>query len=473
MNERKQRDEELSYIMKHKDRMKTSKAAREKSLHAFQAGLKEAGDLQKTIQKRQKLHQLVIGSTATVAAAGIAGLLIFNTTFLQDEKSLDERDIIIGGDESREIEPEEHLEVQKPAIENDFSVETVLDRASFDYNDLNRMGDFRIFNNTFTAKLPSSWSVTEKREEDVHSVEMTGPDSESMNLLLFNETMSKDEFDDEIQKVTSQFEQLNEITLAPEAVVEELRFNSRIGFPHQEVFPFEIDNARISVYIDEETERFIELYASELFGYPFIYIAELPLTDKESWSLPWIFLTYLMVEPPFTIPGTVGEFHPQYGRPLEKRVVIGIGAFGLEQVDVKLFEIEELKMTGYLPVNTEVRRIEHDYFIEWRFTEPGVSKNSFYSFGKLKEGFPLDQGKDIMFDAFNIYLDYQEDLGGSASRHYSYYSGMDEDFIDGHFQLFEQSGQWYYKHKHADREDYNGGVYFQRIDFFINSLEWH
>ncbi|MFV8828462.1 hypothetical protein [Alkalihalobacterium sp. APHAB7] len=473
MNERKQRDEELSYIMKHKERMKAPKAAREKSLHAFQDGLKEAGDLQKTIQKRQKLHQLVIGSTATVAAAGIAGLLIFNTTFLQDEKPLDERDIIIGGGESREIQPEEHLVVQKPAIESDFSVEAVLDRPSFDHDDLNRMGGYPIFNNTFTAKLPSSWTVTEKREDGVHSVNMTGQNSESMKLLLFNETVSKDQFNDEIQKVTSQFEHMDQITLAPEVLIEELRFNNRVSFPHKEVFPFEIENARISVYIDEEAGRFIELYASQLFGYPFIYTAEFPLDNWDSSNLSWIFLTNLTVDTPFTIPGTVGAPHPEYGRSLEKSVVLMVGAMGYEQVDMKLFEVEELKMTGYLPRSTDVEKIEHQHFTEWRFTEPGVSNNSFYSFGKLKESFKIDQGKEIMFDAFNIDLAYEEDLGGGASRHYAYVSHMDEEFMDGHFQLFEQSGQWYYKHKHADREDYNGGVYFQRLDYFINSLEWH
>ncbi|WP_368505007.1 hypothetical protein AB3N04_04995 [Alkalihalophilus sp. As8PL] len=198
------------------------------------------------------------------------------------------------------------------------------------------------------------------------------------------------------------------------------------------------------------------------------------MEDKESWTTSWLVFSFMrIVDIPHTIQGSETERHPEYNRPIEKKVVLDVGASYFEEVDIELYVDDELGMTSYLPKGTEVEQIEHEHFTEWRFTEPGVSENSFYSFGKLKNDFPFQRSMQTMFGAFDINLEHYEDLGGGTGYGYGYYSGMDEEFIDGYIQLFESPNGWYYHHKHADREDYNGGVYTQRLRMFIDSIEWH
>ncbi|ERN54408.1 hypothetical protein M3689_02735 [Alkalihalophilus marmarensis] len=121
--------------------------------------------------------------------------------------------------------------------------------------------------------------------------------------------------------------------------------------------------------------------------------------------------------------------------------------------------------------NRYVDRLFH--FTEWRFSEEGVSENSFYAFGKLEADFPFQRSMQTMFGAFDIDLSYYEDLGGGTPYHYGYYSGMEEAFIDGYITLLETPDGWYYKHSHADRQDYNGIHYSQKLQMFLEFMEWH
>ncbi|MDV2682910.1 hypothetical protein RYX56_00835 [Alkalihalophilus lindianensis] len=77
--------------------------------------------------------------------------------------------------------------------------------------------------------------------------------------------------------------------------------------------------------------------------------------------------------------------------------------------------------------------------------------------------------RTIHMDEVLELINYQANTGYG----YGYYSGMEDEFIDGYVQLFESPNGWYYHHKHADKEDYNGGVYTQRLRMFIDSIEWH
>ncbi|UCZ55018.1 hypothetical protein LGQ02_09965 [Bacillus shivajii] len=464
MKDGKQPNDELRNILKQQT-MKSSKEARDKSLHAFEEGLKDVIESQQKEQKRKKLRQRLIGSVATVAAAGIAGLLILNSTFLQGDSLVNDANTGVGGGENGEL---------PYAEENEVLIERVLDRPSFDHDDFNAMGSYNIYNDKLSVRLPTTWSVEEEEGEVAHSVYMNGPETERMEFILLNEGISEAQLEEKIREITTEFSEKESVTIPVETIIDEVRMKIAILFPFDNVFPFNIENTEVSAIIDEENGRFKELYVSELFGQPMVFIADLPLDHLESWTLPWIFFSYMrVVDTPYTIHGSEGEQHPEYDRPKEKNVILPVGASRFEEVDVELYEIEELGITSYLPSDTEVERIEHEYFTEWRFTEPFVSEKSFYSFGKLMDGFPLDEGKEIMFNAFNIDVAYHEDLGGGIPHHYSYYSGMEGEFIDGYIQLFEISGEWFYKHKHADREDYNGGVYIQRLQMFIDSLKIH
>ncbi|KHF40540.1 hypothetical protein [Halalkalibacter okhensis] len=472
MSDRKREDEELRYIMQKRKAMKASKEARNKSLLAFQKGLKDLSTRPRKEQKRKKLGQRVIGGVATLAAASIAGLLILNLTVFQDDTQDEVPTHTLPEDGKGEIRAGESIDLQH-IEENVELVKRVLERPTFDYDDLNAMNTTNIYNNTFSVHLPRNWFVEEEEGEDVHSVKINGPDSEQMNLLVFDIDAGEELIEEQIQKLTADFSQTAETIVPTNTLIEEMRMNFQISFPFDHVFPFDMENTRMYAFIDEESGRFMELYVSDLLGQPMIYTADFPLDNKESWFVSWLIFTYMRVQTPYTVPGSEGELHDEYQRPLEKTVLLQIGAFGFEEVQLELYENEEVGITSYLPPETTIERIEHDYFTEWRFSEPTVSADSFYSFGKLKDGFPLEQGKEIMFDAFNIDHAYHEDLGGGTPYHYAYYSGMDEEFIDGFIELFELSGEWFYKHKHADREDYNGGVFMQRLQTFIDSLEKH
>ncbi|WP_067727187.1 hypothetical protein [Oceanobacillus damuensis] len=469
MNKGKQKDDTFLDSL-NKERMKASDEAREKSLLSFQDGLKQAG-LHKPKKKHRKLRQRVIGIASTAVAAGIAGLLVLSTGIIGDSNS----DNTVGQGNGRDVvhqNEENAMDVQNEESKN--LIETVWNRPAFDYDDINGVPTSSIFNSDLKVYVPRSWTIDETEGDAAHSIHMSGTNGERMNLVLFNEDYDQEEFDARLQELTASFAEAEEVPIPVDEFIDEIRLSHQVSFPYENVFPFETENAEITAFFDEDNGKFMELYISELFGHPMIFTSELSLDDTESWMLPIRFFTFMQAaDYPYMIHGSEGDLHPEFNRPIEKSVLLQIGAMGVEEVDVELYENEELNMTSYLPRGTEVERTEHGEFIEWRFTEPNVSENSFYAFGKLKSGFPLENGKEIMFDAFDIDLSYSEDLGGPIPYHYSYYSGMDEEFIDGYIELFESGGEWYYKHKHADREDYNGGVYIQRLDLFIDSIEWH
>lgn len=470
MNRRKQKDDPIRNSLS-KERMKAPNDAREKSLLAFQDGLNQAR-LQKPEKKGHKFRQRVIGITASAVAVGIAGVLVLSTGVLEDSNS----DVTVTTDQPSDREvllPDEENAIEMQDNEPKDLLEMLLNRPSFDYDDINGMPTSSIFNDELNVYLPSDWTIEETKGRDAHSIQMSGADGEQMNLLLFDEIYSQEAFDTHLQELTANYVEAEEVSVPIAKFIEEIRLSHQISFPYENVFPFEIESAEITAFFDEEEGKFMELYISELFGHPMIFTSELSLDDTESWMLPIRFFTFMQVNYPHTIHGSVGELHPEFNRPIEKSVLLQVGAIGVEEVDVELYENDELNMTSYLPRGTEVERIEHDQFIEWRFTEPNVSENSFYAFGKLKNGFPLENRKEIMFEGLNIDLAYSDNTEGENSNHFSYQSERDEEFFDGYIELFEAGGEWYYKQKHADRHDYNGGVYIQRLDLFIDSMEWH
>ncbi|WP_087973483.1 hypothetical protein [Oceanobacillus rekensis] len=468
MNKRKQKEDPFLDSLSN-ERMEASNEAREKSLLAFQDGLNQA-DLRKTKSKRRKLRQRVIGISQTAVVLVIAWVLVLSTGILGDSKSDVTTDQGIDGNVAHQ---EEENAIDGQNNEPNYSLETIWNRPPFDYDDLNGVSTSSIFNNNLEVYLPRDWTIEETEGDGAYSIHMSGENGEQMNLLLFNEDYNQEVFDTHLQELTASFAKAEEVSVPVDVFINEIQLSHQLSFPHENVFPFEIENAEITAFFDEENGKFMELYVSELFGHPMIFTSELSLDDPESWMLPIRFFTFMQANYPYTIHGSEGDLHLKFNRPIGKSVLLPVGAMGVEEVDVELYENDDLNMTSYLPRNTEVERIEHGQFTEWRFTEPNVSENSFYAFGKLKDGFPLENRKEIMFEALNIDLSYSDNSEGVNSYHYSYQSGMDEEFFDGYFELFETGGEWYYKHKHADREDYNGGVYTQRLDLFIDSMEWH
>src|SRR5699024_5109042 len=217
-------------------------------------------------------------------------------------------------------------------------------------------------------------------------------------------------------------------------------------FIYNNVFPFDIENAEMIIFVDQANGKLVELYTSELFGYQMIFTSELSLNDVASWNLPIHIFATMRIHKSLTWQGKEGKLHPEFNRPIVKTVVLPIGATATpDKVEMELYENEELHITSYLPRGTEIQRIEHEHFAEWRFTEPDTSKNSFYSFGKLKSNFPLEDGKETMFKAFDIDQDYSPMEDGDIPHHYSYDSANAGEGIGigGYFELSEANGEWY------------------------------
>lgn len=478
MNNHKYEDEELQYIMKQKETMKASTKAREKSLLTFQDGLEDVIPKQKKKHHRKKLRQRFFVTFGSVAAVGIASLIFINYDFVQDGGLLDSGQDENDGEETFNETVEDENEKKQDIIledveENEALVERILDRPFFDLNDLNKMRRHKIQNDKFTIYLPDEWSIEEEEEEHVYSTHMTGPDSERMDFILFDGDVSQEKVTNKIEDTISEITRTEETTVSSEIFNDEFTMKNQIRSVFSTMFPFDKEKTEMYAFIDEEAGRFTELYISELFGQPMLYKLVVPLEDKESWALSWKFFPQMFVhKTPYTFQGTDGELHPQFDRPLEKTVLLNEGVASFRETDIELYEIEELGITSYIPVNIEDERIEHEHFIEFRFTDEDFSKNSFYSFGKLKEDFPLEDGKETMFNAFNIDQAHLEDLGGGNGYGYGYYDGSGDYDIEGYIQLFEVSDNWYYKHHHSEREDNNGINYNRWLDMFTEFIEW-
>ncbi|OZU87609.1 hypothetical protein CIL03_16100 [Virgibacillus indicus] len=472
MNKFNEREDELLDSLRKQKGMKVSEEAREKSLHAFQKGLKDGEGKRGMSEKSRKYGRKIPGIIAGAAAAGISVLLFLNTGIIDSNQSGAGGNAEIGSEENKDTESDAIKTNDQDEVNDIDLLDKALNRPAFNYNDLNSMPTQKIFNGKIEVHLPSGWTVSETEGDNEFQIQMTGDDGEQMKLLLFDKAHAQEAFDTRIQELTADFKKTEGTAIPVDEFVENISMNREVSFSYPNVVPFDKENTEMTAFYNGESGQFMEMYVSELFGYPMIFTSEFSYDDDDSWNNSIIFFTFMYTgNPPLDIHGSEGENHPVYERPVEKDVILQVGASGVEQVEVELYENNELGLTGYLPKNTDIQRIEHDYFIELRFTEPNVSENSFYSFGKLKDGFPIEKGKEIMFEALDIDLSYYKESDGPIPHHYSYQDA--EAFVDGYIQLFEANGEWYYQHKHADRHDYNGGVYIQRLNMFVDSIEWH
>lgn len=474
MTKREREKDVLAEVFDKKPKVKASQEAREKSFRAFQDGLKDSRSAYKK-EKRLKLRKHLIGLTSTIAAAGIITVLsfgLFDGASPEDTRNQGNEDNQTHETATTNIDPQEVSDIlndmlnrQPRGIEESSSFQTV----GFSNLDLK-------------TYVPADWKIEEMEgDEDKYTLRLSGPAGEEMTLHLFKQN-DPDVFHHHVQEVTAKHAHAEKIPIQTERFVEALKTNRFVDSNFEEdIFPFDIEHTEMAAFVDKENGTYSDFITSELFGYPMVFTSELPLDDVDSWDFPIHFFTEIHTTEGLVVRGSEGKDHPEYNRPIEKTVILPIGAtFAPDFVQMELYENDELQLTSYLPADTEVERIEHEYFTEWRFINPSISKNSFYSFGKLKDGFPLENGEEIMFDAFGIDPAFSPpDMPGihGDPHHYSYGSAnadTDSDInISGGIDLYEINGDWYYTHRHDDFQDYNGGYLFARLQYFIDSIEWH
>lgn len=470
MAKREQEKDKLAEVFDNQPKVKASQEAREKSLQAFQDGLKENRSTHKK-EKRLKFRKHLIGLSLTVAAAGLVTVLTFGAFGEPSPEDAGSQ----GSDgpqkqesEQTNIEPQEISDILNEILKR--RPLCLEETEHFQHVDLFEEGPLYSY-------MPGDWEWMVSEDKNTHTLHLTGPAGEEMYLMLFKQEAS-DLFNKRVQGVAANYAHAEKIPIQTEHFVEELKTNRMIHPKFDDILPFDITNTEMAAFIDKENGTFHDFIVSELFGYPMIFTSKLSLDDVDSWNLPIHFFTEIHVtEEPMVVRGSEGEDHPEYKRPIDKTVLVSIGAsWRPEIIEMELYENEELQLTSYLPADTEVERNEHEYFTEWRFTNPSISKNSFYSIGKLNDGFPFENGEEIMFDTFGI--DPAFSPGPLGNTHYypyeSIYAGKDSDSnIGGYFELFEANGAWYYMHTHNDYEEYNGGHLLTRLEYFISSIEWH
>ncbi|RDW20070.1 hypothetical protein CWR48_04925 [Oceanobacillus arenosus] len=470
MTKREREKDVLAKVFDKKQTVKASPEAKEKSLRAFQDGLE---DNRSTHKKRNRFKKRVMGLSSTVAVAGIVTVLAFSTGIFGGHN-----DMNIQENGSNQGPQSIHAVTDKQTGDTSNVKEKIWNRHPLEFEDWAAFQPMGIFNDDLEIYLPKDWTVDEIEDEDTYSTHITGTDGEQMNLVLFQKD-DPEVFNTHLHELTANFAETEQISIPVDELVDELKSNDLVPFNYNNVFPFEIENAEMTAFVDEANGKFMELYTSELFGYQMIFTSELSLKDEESWNLPIHLFVTMRIHQSLIWPGSEGGPHPEFNRPIAKTVLLPIGAVARpDKVEMELYENEELNMTSYLPKGTEIQQNEHELFTEWHFTNPSISKYSFYSFGKLKDGFPLEDAKEIMFEAFGIDPAFSPpEIAGDKFPHYSYSSAnageVSGSSIDGFFEFFEANGEWYFKHKHADSKDYNGGYLIARLNYFIDSIEWY
>lgn len=471
MSKRNSEEDPLFELLRNKKRMEPSDEAKEKSLQAFQDGLQADRPQQR---KKRKFRKRVIGFTSTFAVIGIAIVLAASQgTF--DEQSSDSEDIPSQGSNDNVAGEQDTEEVtyEESRYHIDGLAENIWERTPIDYEISNDFQSVSIFNNHLGISIPHAWKVNEIDGEDMYSIKLTKSSGDEINLVLFHKD-NQELFDSHLQELTDRFSSAEPVIIHPQKFVDRIKSTQQISFVYEDVFPFDIDQAEMTTFIDESNDKLMDLYTSELFGYQMIFTSELSLSDVEIWDEPIHLLATMRVNDSLVIHGSESEPHPDVNRPMAKTILLPLGAISVDTVEMKLYINEELQVSSYVAKDAEVERIEHEHFTEWRFTEPHILDTTFYAFGKLKSSFPLENGKEVMFEAFDIDLAYSDMHEGVNPYHYSYDSANAQAGIGvgGYFELFEVDGEWYYIHKHADWNNYNGGYYTSRLKYFQDSLKW-
>ncbi|MCD8508468.1 MAG: hypothetical protein LRY73_00165 [Bacillus sp. (in: Bacteria)] len=476
MSNKKSQDEhgqELRQLLKQRKTVDVPKEVREKSLKAFQQGLKDGRNDQIKEQKRQKLRQQVVGGLATVTAAAVAGLLLFQSNFLTEN--------ILNWDEPVPIEETDPVDLQDIDV-NEEVLDWLMDRPSTNSEDLTNMRHWRFINNELSVPLPVGWTLDEEEDNGIFTLKIAGSNTEELTLIMFPEGVERDAFDLQLEKLMSNWS-YTEATIIPNRLLTG-EYNYTMGPMtfYENIFAFNTDTAALYGFIDEDTGRVRELYLSTLFGMPMIYTADYPIDYPEVWNQSWLIFSKMTVNEFFTVRGREGEIHPDYQLPV-KKMIMKTENGQYKEMEIDLLVLEEIGFTSYMPTGSQIDTKEHETFVEWRFTHPSVSENSFFALGKLKDSFPLEKRKEVLFEAFGIEEDNYKETGMNPNMYYyensSYYDPYAEDDtnedvkqIDGFFEFFEQDGTWYFIHEHVVYESINDRKPFE-IETFLRYMEWH
>ncbi|GAB3802636.1 hypothetical protein [Virgibacillus kimchii] len=473
MKKKNKEDQDLKNIFEKKHLIKAPKVAHEKSLVAFQQGLESS---KMTKPANPKFKRQLFASIGSAAVIGIMVILLLDTDlFANNDPSSTPSPPAADVEEETVEEVEENMEQSGQPIhlndigEDEEFINEVLERPIFDANSYSP--NLQSFDNAFVLDLPTNWSMEETTEDDHLNVYLSGDETEQIQIILFNKEQTDGALIDYAEELLSNYNHTDQTIVPSSSIIEKITQEPLSFNRYEMLFPFNIEEAQVYAFKNEDIGRYYEIFIAEFFNRQMIYVADLPLDNKETWQTSWEMLASLAPEEMPYLMLDETEMHPTYARPVEGEAIVHLGALRIDSIDIELYVNEELGMTSYIESGTETEKIDEDVYTEWRFYDRRFSDFSFYSYGMVKEGFPLDQGYQPIFNTFGMDPALYNEKDGAIPHHYNYGNNSGGNNYNGYIEFFEVEGNWYFERVHEDYQDYNGGIFHERMRLLKNEAE--
>ncbi|MCM2676818.1 hypothetical protein [Alkalicoccobacillus plakortidis] len=432
-----------------------------KSLRAFQEGLEES--------KHTKKQPYLLASLSLAGAGIAAAILLFSVVNLPQPVGQSDSPVMLSDEDNQEYQVPESLSDVKVDSE---IVNELIYRGPYVFSPIQPEP---VHNEEFWVALNPEWGSNEVSIVDGTKTTLTGPESEEINILLFDENASEEQISKETNQLLSEHPYTSGTQL-PTDKLHKYLVNARIVFSHEPVGYSFNDQSFFYSLKNDETNRFYDLFSSELYGKRIVLFADFPLEQSEKWAQSYYFMSNIF---PSASPYVLDESETvsENGRPLTKDVVTSIEYNNYQQKTVALYENTELNFSTYVPKNAEIDRFEQNGFTEWRISENPDDK-TFYSFGKLDPDFDLTRSQDILVDTYKIEPDSIDVMDEDVISFYPKENYDDEptDQVSGYFSLYQLNDSWYFIYYQFDpnSEQEAGGVTQEKQmpQYFIDELEW-
>ncbi|MDQ0208351.1 hypothetical protein [Alkalicoccobacillus murimartini] len=431
-----------------------------KSLHAFREGLEESN---------QRKKQPYLLASFSLAGAGLAAAILF-FSFVDSPTPTGQLDAPLI------INEENEDKYQLPEALKDIEVDSeiankLIPRGPYVFSPI--QPEF-MHNEEFWITLNPDWKINEESIEGGTKTTLSGLESEELTFLLFDESSSENLIKREIDQLLLKHTYTS-VTQLPTDDVHRYVVNARLILSHDRVgFSFN-DQSFFYSLKDENTNRFYDLFSSELYGKRIVLFADFPLDEPDKWAQSYYFMSNIFPEEsPYVL--DISEDVSENGRPLTKEVVTSIDFDDYQQKTVTLYENNELNFSTYIPQNADINRIEQEGFTEWRISEDPTD-NSFYSFGKLDTDFDPTLSQDILVDTYGIDADSIDVNNKELITFYPKEYNEDEptDQTTGYFSLYRLNDSWYFIYSQIDPNSKQeiGVIGAKEMpQYFIDELEW-
>ncbi|WYP27592.1 hypothetical protein NSQ54_05635 [Alkalihalobacillus sp. FSL W8-0930] len=436
------------------DYVEMSDRTYQKGFQAFKHGIDGA--------PARKNKPYLLAGLALAGAAIVAMLLFVSVTGAPNPIGQADQLIIIGDENEDEAEVPASLEDVE--IDTEWALE-LIPRGTYDYSVTKTES---LHHGEFTVSLSTDWNIREENIKDGTKTTFTGPNSEELSVVIFDHLSSKDTVMQEAENLLSEHPYTSATRLPYENLVKYI-VNTEIGQRHDRL-GFTIDqHSWFYSFENQETDRFYDLFASELFGKKILLFADYPLDQPETWAQTYHFMSKIIPKAyqPYVL--EVSEEVSKDGRPLEKEMVTTVQLDEYVSEAFKLYQNEELRFSTYIPKESEINEFVHKDFTEWRVSLDTTDKQ-FYSFGLLHSKLELNQVEDFLIDTYGITFDAIEKANDETIT-------FDDPInkISGVLKLYSIHNKTYFMYEQIDStstQQFGEWPSAQLARYFFNEIQW-